>query len=480
MFNGMKLSQIADPLNAEFNGSDVGFDSVSIDGRTLQPKQLYIALRGENFDGHAFVKQAYEAGAAALIVSESVAARVPAELPQLKVKDTKIALGQLARLNRELSQTRLVAVTGSSGKTTVKEMVFSILSEMGNCLATKGNFNNEIGVPLTLLRLEQADDFGVIELGASACGEIDYLVSLVEPEVAIITNVARAHLSGFGRLSDVASAKGEILGGIRAGGTAVLNADDEFYIKWRLKALSEGCKVLAFSTDRSKITTHADLTCVDVNASRPDQSNFVLVTPTEKTDITLALAGQHNIANALAAAAAAIAMGATIAQIKTGLEKMQPVQGRMVPYQAIQNSTVIDDSYNANPGSVKAAIRTLASYSGRRILVLGDMGELGEQSESLHREMGLLAAQNKIDAVFTLGEKSAATYAEYVGLHLGGGGAFDQREQLLSSLLPRLNEKTVVLVKGSRSAHMEKVVEELRINNAPTDQESADFELEVN
>jgi UDP-N-acetylmuramoyl-tripeptide--D-alanyl-D-alanine ligase len=458
----MPLSQIAGSLAAQVSGGDAVFDSVSIDSRTLQSGQLYIALHGENFNGHDFAEQAYEAGAAALLVSESVSDAIPASFPKLEVEDTRIALGQLARLNRESSRARLVAVTGSSGKTTVKEMLHSILSEMGNTLATKGNFNNEIGVPLTLLRLTDEHQYGVIELGASAGGEIGYLVSLVEPEVAIITNVARAHLSGFGRLSDVANAKGEILTDIAPGGTAVLNADDEFYIQWRLKALSEGSSVVAFSTDPTKINTHVDFYCADIDTQNPTHSNFALVTPIGEINLSLALPGQHNLGNALAAAAAAMAMGASIEQVKTGLEKMKPVPGRMIPYAGLKGCSVIDDSYNANPGSVTAAINTLAKYPGRRILVLGDMGELGEQSQALHREMGRIAAQNKIDALFTLGEKSAEAYAEYVGSYLGTGGVFDSREKLVDALQSKLNEKTTVLIKGSRSSHMEKVVEALR------------------
>ena len=462
MVNSMQLSQIAKSLEAQLIGSDASFDSVSIDTRTLKPNQLYVALSGDQFNGHDYLANALEAGAVAAIVSEAESKNIPDNFPRLLVTDTRVALGQIARLNREASDTRLVAVTGSSGKTTVKEMLYSILSEMGSSMATKGNFNNDIGVPLSLLRLGENHQYGVIELGASAGGEIDYLVSLVEPDVAIITNVARAHLSGFGRLSDVANAKGEILGGIRPGGTAVLNADDEFYIKWRLSALSQGSSVSAFSVDPSKIDTHVDFYCSEVDSTDPGQSSFVLVAPNNEISITLRLPGAHNLANALAAAAAATAMGATIDQIKIGLESVQPVPGRMIPYKGINNSIVIDDSYNANPGSVQAAIEALARYPGRRIFVLGDMGELGEQSQSLHREVGQLAAQNRIDAVFTLGEKSAAAYAEYIGVHLGAGGAFLEREKLLSCLVPKLNSKTVVLVKGSRSAHMEQVVEVLK------------------
>ncbi|MBV1915201.1 MAG: UDP-N-acetylmuramoyl-tripeptide--D-alanyl-D-alanine ligase [Pseudomonadales bacterium] len=450
----MQLSEISGSLGAQVSGGDISFDSVSIDGRTLKPEQLYIAIKGEHFDGHDFCNQAKKSGASALMVSEPVAT----PLPQIKVENTKIALGQLARLNREASQAQLVAVTGSSGKTTVKEMLHSILSEMGSTLATRGNLNNEIGVPLTLLRLEHDHQYGVIELGASAGGEISYLVSLVEPEVAIITNAARAHLSGFGRLSDVVNAKAEILTGIRPGGTAVLNADDEHYLKWRLMALSEGSSVIAFSTDPSKIDTHADFFCADLETDNPEISVFVLVAPEREIDIRLSLPGKHNIANALAAAAAAMALGATIEQVKTGLEKMESVPGRMASLDGVNGSSIIDDSYNANPGSVRAAIETLATYPGRRILVLGDMGELGDQSEQLHRAMGQIAAENKIDAVFTVGEKSAATYAEYIGSHLGGGGAFQERDQLVLALREKLNSQTVVLVKGSRSAGMEKVV----------------------
>lgn len=458
MVTHMQLSEISGSLGAQLSGGDTSFDSVSIDGRTLQPKQLYIAIKGEHFNGHDFCDQAVKAGASACMVSESV----NANLPQIKVEDTRVALGQLARLNRQASNARLVAVTGSSGKTTVKEMVLSILSEMGNTLATRGNLNNEIGVPLTLLRLEREHQYGVIELGASAGGEISYLVSLVEPEVAIITNAGRAHLSGFGRLSDVVDAKGEILTGIRPGGTAVLNADDEHYIKWRLIALSEGSSVVAFSTNPSKITTHADYFCADLETENPEVTTFVLVAPEDEIKIRLPLPGQHNIANALAAAAASMALGATIEQVKIGLEQMKPVPGRMISYPGENDCSLIDDTYNANPGSVEAAIETLASYSGRRILVLGDMGELGQQSEQLHRAMGISAAENKIDAVFTLGEKSQATYEGYVGSYLGSGGAFQDRDQLLVALRKKLNKKTVVLVKGSRSARMELVVNALR------------------
>lgn len=443
----MKLSQIAMHLGAELVGLDADVASFSTDTRTLRAGDLFIALSGPNFDGNQFVARAAEAGAAAALVSRVDPA---AGIPQLLVPDTFVALGRLARAWREQFTLTRVAMTGSAGKTTTKEMVASIFAGMGPTLATLGNKNNEIGVPLTLLRLTGEHRYGVFELGANHRGEIAYTSGLVQPHAAVITNVGTAHLEGFGSRRGIAEAKGEIYGGLLPDGVAVINADDEFAPYWR--ELVGNRRRLEFSQQ-----VPADVHATDVQAGANHAYGFVLHVAGASLPVQLQLLGHHNVGNALAAAALAHACGVPLAQIAAGLAATAPVAGRLVSHDLGGGRVVIDDTYNANPSAVKAAIDLLAGLPGRRVLVLGDMGELGEATESGHHEVGEYARMKKIDALYAVGQ--------YSGFTAGSFGAearrFDDKQQLIEELEKELEGVVTLLVKGSRSARMEQVVDAL-------------------
>ncbi len=387
----MRLSEVAPLLDAELLGGDLSFAAVSTDTRTLQAGDLFIALQGPNFDAHDFIAGAAAQGACAAVVQRPL----ETALPQLVVEDTRLALGRLAAAWRSRFQIPVVAVTGSNGKTTVKEMVAAILSGRGQGLVTRGNLNNDIGMPLTLLELQPPHQYAVIEMGANRPGDIAYLSAIAQPTVAVITNAAPAHLEGFGDIASVARAKGEIFGGLQAQGTAVLNSDDARNGVWRVMIgkharLSFGIRNGAdFRADHLEI--NSDCGC-----------SFLLHTPAGEIAIRLRLAGRHNVMNALAAAAAAYAVGATPMEIRTGLEKMQPVCGRLELKQGAAGLRIIDDTYNANPGSVRAALEVLmaAGAGGKKVLVLGDMGELGNASQALHEQVGRQARVVGVDQVY--------------------------------------------------------------------------------
>ena len=351
-----------------------------------------------------------------------------------------MALGQLALLNRRRFHGPVVAITGSSGKTTVKEMVAAILGECGSVLATKGNLNNHIGVPLTLLSLTAKHRFAVIEMGASGPSEISYLCSLAKPDVVLVNNVLPAHVSGFGSLEGIASAKGEIYSGVCSEGTAVINLDESWAPQWRAATLA---RVVSYSL----VSESADFYA---KAMVPDPQgcfSFVLVTPVGEAAVQLAVSGRHNVANALAA-------GADLGAVATGLNKVRAVPGRLHRQMLATGGTLIDDTYNANPGSVKAAVDTLMSISGKQILVLGDMGELGDNEASLHGEVGRYAAEKGVSHLLAVGPLSINTVREF------GKGAehLDSKEQLLERLNSLLDKDAVVLVKGSRFMAMDTVV----------------------
>lgn len=446
--NSLTLKQVRERLDGELLNSSQGetaFSAVSIDTRTLQPGDLFVAIKGENFDGHKFAESAKTQGAVAILASEPVSCG----LPTLLVSNTRDALGQLGAINREASSAKVLAITGSAGKTTVKEMAASILKQQGQVLATKGNFNNEIGVPLTLLDITAEDRFLVIELGASSVGEIAYTVGLVQPDVAIITNAADAHIEGFGSLNNVVQAKGEIIDSLSEQGTAIINSDDLNAYKWIQRAGRR--KRLTFSLDE---TVGADFFARNYRVDNAGAYQFELVSPQGNVDIKLTQLGKHNIANALAAAAGATVLGATLAHIKSGLEQSQSVAGRLVRRPGFNGAEVIDDTYNANPESLRAAIDVLCECQGRKILVLGDMAELGDKALSGHIESARYALEQGVDQFVSLGTLSAHA-ARIFG---DRGSAFDDRDKLIGMLRKVMNKNTTLLVKGSRSAHMEEVV----------------------
>jgi UDP-N-acetylmuramoyl-tripeptide--D-alanyl-D-alanine ligase len=431
-------------------GQDFSFCTVNTDTRQIKTGDLFIALQGENFDGHQFVKIAAERGACGAVVKQLLA---DVAIPQVQVADTLIAYGQIASYSRETRfKGRMLALTGSSGKTTVKEMTASILREIGPTHATEKNFNNEVGVPQTLLSLNEEHKFAVLEMGASKLGDIAYLRDLVKPDVVLVTNVLPAHLQGFGSIEAVAQTKGEIYQHLSAHAKAVLNRDEKNSEIWQ-KSLGNR-ESLTYSTSALK---RADFYAATINNAQQQQIVFELCSPIGKTAIYLKVIGRHNVSNALGAAAMAYAAGATLEQIKAGLEKFEPVTGRMKLYSGVAGSRVIDDSYNANPGSVKAAIDAISHWHGNKVLVLGDMGELGADANQLHREIGEYARDQAIENLLTVGQLSREASKVYgkKGLH------FPDQESLINYCKSIASADIVFLVKGSRSSKMEYVVSEL-------------------
>jgi UDP-N-acetylmuramoyl-tripeptide--D-alanyl-D-alanine ligase len=445
MLKPLFLSELVGPLNARLVGEDVAFDAVSIDSRGVEAGDLFVALTGPRFDGHDYLPQVSEKGAVGALVEREVQ---NSELPQLVVADTRQALAQLGALNRNAFVDKPVAaITGSSGKTTVKEMLASILRTRGPVLATRGNLNNELGVPLTLLSLTSEFDAAVIELGASRVGEIAFTVSLTKPHVTVLTNAGTAHVGEFGGPDKIVQAKGEIIDGLNASGTAVLNLDDKAFDIWRKRAGER--TVLSFSLSNPS----ADLYASDLGIDARGCPAFTLNGPMGTASVQLNLLGAHNVANALAAAAAAHALGVSLAGIVEGLNNVQPVKGRTVAQLATNGMRVIDDTYNANPTSVAAAVDILVGFPGRTVLVLGDIGELGDWAEQGHREVGEYAA-GKVDALYAVGPLMAHAVKAF------GQDArhFANQADLIAALGAEQDKNTTILIKGSRSAAMENVV----------------------
>lgn len=441
------LAELAAAFDARWQGDDVMVRSVSSDSRILRSGDLFVALKGPHFDGRDYLALARQQGAAAAMVSRFG----DVDLPQLQVEDTRIGLGRLARLWRQRGVAKVVAVTGSNGKTTLKEMLASILAGLGPVLATRGNLNNDIGLPLTLTRL-QDEAFAVVEMGANHPGEIAYLSGIAAPDVAVLNNAGRAHLEGFGSPEGVARAKAEIIGGLQKDGVFVYNADDCYAPLWR--ELAAGRRMLSFGTDRNADVSSPHEALELQWSGDAFVSRFPVNLLGNHFDVELPLAGAHNRMNALAAAAAAHAVGASVEQIRQGLAALQPVAGRLAPLKGRNGARVVDDSYNANPDSVAAAIAVLAVAPGRRTLVLGDLAELGEGAAALHAEIGALAQQARIDRLLTCGELSAAA-AQAFG---EGANHFTEQQALIEVLLETASEEDTVLVKGSRSSRMDRVV----------------------
>lgn len=438
-------------LGAEQGDSGIARAAVAdivTDTRNLTPGSLFVALVGERFDAHEFIAQARRSGAVAAVVEKNV----DDPLPQLVVADTRLALGLLGRARRRAWAGPLVAVTGNSGKTTVKQMLAGLLEQGGSTLATHGNLNNDIGAPLTLLGLCNEHRRAVVELGANHLGEIAWTASLAEPDIAVITNVTGAHVGEFGGMGQIAQAKAEILASLPAGGVAVLNREDRYYHLW--EALAAPRDVLDFGWDARARLRAETLACDALG-----RYSFTLIYDGRHLGrIQLAMLGRHNVANALAAAACALAMGFDEDLLAAGLAAVRPMPGRLCLVDGIRDARLMDDSYNANPGAVKAALETLASLPSPRWCLLGAMGELGQDSDALHAEAGRQAKALGIDVLVSLGEAARAA-----SLAFGDQGQhFDDREALLHHVLLHLPPNASVLVKGSRSAGMEAVVTALR------------------
>lgn len=438
----MKLSRVAEILNVEYHGEDVLIEGISIDTRTLQGGELFVALRGENFNANEFAVTAVQQGAVACVLEKAV----PGVENYIVVNDCRKALAQMAKAWRARFDIPVIAVTGSNGKTTVKEMIASILSERGNVLATEGNLNNDIGVPLTIFRLNEQHDSAIIEMGANHPGEIAYLVDIADPDVGIVNNAAAAHLEGFGSLEGVARTKGEMFSGLNSQAIAIINADDQFASLWDELAGSRN-KIYFGLGDKAEVSA--------TWKAIPAGSEMSVSTPQQSFTVQLSLPGRHNVMNALAAIAACGAINISKNDIKTGLEKIQPVKGRLQLKTGINGSQVIDDTYNANPESLKVALDVLGSFSGQHYLALGDMGELGEDSRILHEQAGKQAKKSGVQRLYTLGP-----LAELAGMAFGQGAeSYQQHEDMIEVLKSELHEHITLLVKGSRSMHMEKIVD---------------------
>lgn len=439
------LARAAESIHGQLRGEDRKFFGVSTDTRTLNSGELYFALQGPNFDGAQFVDMAADRQAAGAVVAESI----EAALPTIVVDDTRIALGELAADWRQKMPATVIGITGSNGKTTLKELLASCLSLSAETLATRGNLNNEIGMPLMLLELSKEHHYAVIEMGANHAGEIAYLTSLAEPDIVAITNAGPAHLEGFGSLDGVAAAKGEILANPIRPQAAILNADDTYFSYWR--SLVPDVRVISFG-----LAPEADVRASDVETNE-NGSLFTLHIGPVEARVKLPLQGAHNVINACIAAGVASALDIDIAQIKKGLESVQPVAGRLEPKKCALGASLYDDSYNANPSSVEAAAKFLAALPGDSFLVLGDMAELGAEAVRHHKLVGTAIKASGVTYLAATGELSRYTVAAF------GEGAewFATHEELISHLQETLRESSNVLVKGSRSMGMERVVNAL-------------------
>ncbi len=443
----LRLTEISAVLSGNISGDDLLISSICTDTRNIQKGDLYVALKGENFDGNKFVATAFENGAAAVICEK----RTPGKGPQIVVDNTLTALGKLAAYCRSKSTAKIVAITGSNGKTTVKEMVAAILREKGKTVSTQGNFNNEIGLPLSILQLEGDEQFAVLEMGASKIGDIDYLTTIASPDIAIITNVSAAHIEGFGDITSIAKTKGEIFSGLTKNGIAILNIDDPFYDEW------------ANGLSNKQIITFGMSPNADIQIIGKDKQLLQIQTPKNSLNINIALPGEHNIKNALAAVAVTFALGISAEEIKNGLEKVHPVNGRLCFRKGINQSTIIDDSYNANPASLAAGLTVLAEQKNEKWLLFGDMGELGTEAEKFHKEVAINAKKAGVCRLLACGK-----FGEKVANEFGNGGKyFTDRKSLAAHLKSKLNSNISLLIKGSRFMKLNEIADQLvEVNNS--------------
>ncbi len=440
------LSQVAERLDGELNGEDLLFSGVGTDSRTLSPGELFVALKGPNFDGSDYLQMALERGATGAVVHQLQ----PVPIPQIVVDDTLKSLGALAAAWRRQFSIPVVGITGSNGKTTVKEMAASILRQLGPGTVTAGNLNNEIGVPLTLLQIRPEDHWAIIEMGANAVGEIRQLTEMAAPTIALANNAGTAHLGGFGSAEQIVEAKGEIYAALPENGVAVINRDLPQRQRWSERASGKMVVYFGYQPEGDGLSGIVEM-------GQP----FQLAFRGEQVKVDLPLPGKHNRLNALAAAALSLQVGATLQQVQNGLEQVQGVPGRLQYHLGPQGCTIINDSYNASPESMRSAIDVLAAEPGVRILVVGDMAELGEEAPALHRDIGVYAASMGVDRLYAVGEHATAVCDGF-----SGGEWFETVDQLAVDLQFRLHDEMTILVKGSRFMKMERVVEQLCENRA--------------
>ena len=445
----MRISEAALATQGQLIGPDVVFCCVGTDSRSIKKGQLFVALKGENFDGHEYAAQSLEQGASSVLVSK--ASNVS---PALVVKDTRLALGDLAAYWRAKFEIPVVAITGSNGKTTVKEMLAAILKvAAGNdesVLATQGNLNNDIGLPMTMLNLDKQHRYAVLEMGMNHTGELSYLTGLAKPSIALVNNAGTAHIGELGSLEAIANAKGEIFEGLVDGGTAVINADDVFAGLW--KSLASNHHQVTFGLKaKADVTARYEL--------HEASSAVELITPKGTANFSLPAPGVHNVSNALAAASAALALNVSLEKIATGLSQFAGVKGRLQVKQGFAGAKVIDDTYNANPMSMKAAIDVLKASAGERVFVMGDMAELGADAASMHAEIGAYAKTAGIEKFFALGALTKNAVIAF-----GENAAhFETLDTLVESLKSMMNAQATLLVKGSRSMRMERVVDAIQL-----------------
>ena len=467
MMPGITASQLAAASNAMLIGEDVEVGGVSIDSRSVQQGDVFVAIKGERVDGHDFLEAAQNAGASAAVVEQQQSS----DITQIVVADSARALAAIAGLNRGLFKGTIIAITGSAGKTSCKNMVASLLASRYNVCATSGNLNNELGVPLTLSRLTANHDVGVIEMGAAKPGDISYLCDIARPDISLLTNVNEAHLGGFGSIELTAKTKGEIFASLEQSGVAVLNADDHFADYWRktIASAQRDIQVIDFSLQHSSAAVYVRNIQVSLQGTEFDVVLTISGQPVEFR-ARLPLLGEHNVANAAAAIAVAAVLQVDNGAMQAALEKVQPAKGRLQLRQANNSLTLIDDSYNANPQAVVAAAKVLASIAGVKdcpsVMVLGDMGELGEQAGEKHIATGRAVAEQGIDRLFACGEHASdyvRGFEQYASAKQQAGGAreFSCKQELVDELLSDACANAAVLVKGSRFAAMDEVVEQL-------------------
>ncbi|MCY4274430.1 MAG: UDP-N-acetylmuramoyl-tripeptide--D-alanyl-D-alanine ligase [Gammaproteobacteria bacterium] len=454
----MTLSEASTVVGGELHGNVTSFDSVSIDTRTLAPGGLFVAISGTMYDGHDFVAKSAESGAVGAMVSNLQ----PVSIPQIRVANTTESLGKLANSWREQFNIPVLAITGSNGKTTVTRMVASILSEVGPCLAPQKSFNNHWGVPLTLLGLNNSHQFAVIEMGTNGPGEIGYLSKLTRPTIALINNVSAAHVEGLGDVQHISKAKSEIFTGMGRGGTALINLDDPLHSEWQSHfstCVPEG-EILTFGSSVEAMVRYEQ---VELDWQHAE---FNLVIDQQTIHVMLPLPGIHNVLNATASAALAFAAAVDLQSIQTGLEKITGAPGRLRRSKGINGSELLDDSYNANPSSIMAAIDVLASYPGKKILVLGEMAELGSAGPKFHRQIGVYARQKHLDLLYCYGSQTSELAISYVEGFGPDAVHISDIDTLINDLTGHIHDNTAVLVKGSRSSRMENIVARIATNSS--------------
>ncbi len=442
----MQLSEITRMLKARLIGKDADFHGVSLNSSAIQPGQLFVAYKGKNADGHDFLDQAKEQGAAAALVMHEV----DSTLPQIVVNDVRTSLGEIASYYRQQLTMPIIALTGSCGKTTTKTLISKVLSRKGKVHATEGTLNNDYGMPLTLLNANKKDDFVVLELGANHPQEIAYLTYIARPTIALITNAGPVHLEGFKSVEGVAKGKGEIFQGLAQNGMAIINVDDQFANYW--KEIAAGNPYITFG-----LNPRADVYADEIKIQADGSTHFQLHTLSGSGYVHLALIGKHNIMNALAATAVGIAAGVPTEQICAGLSEVASVDKRLMARVGLNGLTIIDDTYNANPRAMEIAVEVLMELEGEKVFVTGDMGELGEDAVKYHRELGEMARQAGVNRLYAVGELS-----EHTARAFGEGGVhFRDQATLIEALRAELKPTVCMLVKGSRSAKMENVVQAL-------------------